>query len=616
MIIQGQATTNKFYYFPWLILGLAVLVGGYFMSTQKRTTKQVVQKHTISCGAEEVNEERKFIEGGHVFNNGDTQSDAQSYEGKFSSHITPDKKYSISTDFREFDRGDEIELSIWVHSSTPDAVFLVATSDKDADFYMQSNKIYQTKNGWHQKVLSLKIPTDKDLPYLKVYAYFTSDTYSAYIDNFKLVNKTAAAVVTEKTFLSANKLVEKGTLQFGIKAKDKLLRKRDEALKLGLLVKGENDWVKGKFQTDKLEEVEVKARLKGDWTDHLVGDFWSYRIKMPSDQSWNRLMTFSLQNPKSRGYLMEWVFHQLLEYEDILTPRYDFIRLKVDDAPSMTYAYEEHFEKQIAEYKNRREGVIVRYAEDEYWDIRKKDKQHITGLFHHTPNKDGQATIAPFSDSKIVKNEKLMEQFKEASGLLYGIQQFKLKPDQVFDLEKLAKYYAICEVLKAYHSTIWHNMRYYYNPVTRKLEPVGFDGYTENGVYDWHNNAFFGAYRTTSLKTLAEDPAIYLFQDEKFNAQYCHYLDKFSKSDYLNTFLETIEEPLKKRLDLVRIDVPQHEYKVSDIYKTARKIQAGLLPTSDISLKAYRENCTGNKPLNLASLCMPTEGSKHKNTPP
>ena len=594
MIIQGQLRKNKFYYLPWLLFAMAIIAGGFLLSKKQEAITTKTLQHTITCGAEQVNEEGKFIENGYIFNNGKTQNDEQAFEGKFSSYITPEQKYSISTKYKEFDRGDEIELSIWVYSSTPDAVFLVATSTQEMDFYHQSNKIYQTKEGWHQKVLTIKIPEDKDLPHLEVFSYFTSDTYGAYVDNFKLVNKTAAARVGEKVILNSNHEVETGLLQFGIKAMDKLNRKRKEALKVGLLVKGDDDWVKAKFKTDKLDEVEVKARLKGDWTDHLKGDFWSYRIKMPSEQAWNRMMTFSLQNPMTRGYLLEWVFHQLLEYEDVLTPRYDFIRLKVNDTPSRTYAYEEHFEKQIAEYKNRREGVIVRYAEDEYWDIRRKDKEHVTGLFHHIPNKDGQATIAPFSDSKIVKNEKLMEQFKEASDLLYGFQQFQLKPDQVFNLDKLAKYYAICEIVKAYHSTIWHNMRYYYNPVTRKLEPIGFDGYTENGVYDWHNNAFFGAYRSTSLKTLAEDPALYLFQDKMFNEKYCHYLDKFSKSEYLNIFLETIEKPLQKRLDLIRLDVPDHDYKISDIYKTSRRIQAGLQASSNISLKAYKENCSGN----------------------
>ena len=46
----------------------------------------------------------------------------------------------------------------------------------------------------------------------------------------------------------------------------------------------------------------------------------------------------------------------------------------------------------------------------------------------------------------------------------------------VFELESLASYFAIIDLLGAHHSIMMSNLRFYYNPITSKLIPIGFDG--------------------------------------------------------------------------------------------------------------------------------------------
>ncbi|MEZ4847156.1 MAG: hypothetical protein R3B93_00695 [Bacteroidia bacterium] len=87
------------------------------------------------------------------------------------------------------------------------------------------------------------------------------------------------------------------------------------------------------------------------------------------------------------------------------------------------------------------------------------------------------AEIEPFRESKTLKNPQLNLQFQQAKILL---DQFKFGTktvSEVFDIDRLAKFYALVDLTRAYHSLIWHNMRFYYNPVTSKLEPIGFDGF-------------------------------------------------------------------------------------------------------------------------------------------
>ena len=53
--------------------------------------------------------------------------------------------------------------------------------------------------------------------------------------------------------------------------------KRVQALSSGILLTADEDFVPASMRFNGGEPFPVKIRLKGDWTDHLVGDKWSFR---------------------------------------------------------------------------------------------------------------------------------------------------------------------------------------------------------------------------------------------------------------------------------------------------------------------------------------------------
>ena len=53
----------------------------------------------------------------------------------------------------------------------------------------------------------------------------------------------------------------------------------------------------------------------------------------------------------------------------------------------------------------------------------------------------------------------------------------ELEERLIFDLEKWATYFAIIDFSNAYHGVISKSVKFYYNPVTAKFEPIGFDGH-------------------------------------------------------------------------------------------------------------------------------------------
>ncbi|HEX2994545.1 MAG TPA: hypothetical protein VHP14_06970, partial [Anaerolineales bacterium] len=99
----------------------------------------------------------------------------------------------------------------------------------------------------------------------------------------------------------------------------KMLDKRAEALKVGILQTTDEDFVPVKMNLKDGPELDGKIRLKGDWTDHLQGDKWSFRIHLKSDGQVLSFRQFSLQTPETRNFLNEWAFHQNLLDEGILT---------------------------------------------------------------------------------------------------------------------------------------------------------------------------------------------------------------------------------------------------------------------------------------------------------
>ena len=591
MIIKQSGHTQRTR--PWKrmvgVVGLVLLLGG-LAALVKYNSKSTSSKTTrIFCDAENVHD-KMFIQEGQEFAGGQTQSDKEAFEGSHSAFLTQEEKYAFTYKIKDPKPYQKYRLSVWVKSAHKKSGYLVAKTEDASVMYRQTNTFVDSKDGWNKLELTFSSPELGDNKDISIYVYFTKGKQGAFFDNFLLENITGNQ---EKAVKAVNSFDEI-KLHFEPKAYNKLRDKRNQALERGLLVREDSDWVKAKMDSKNLEEVEVKVRLKGDWTDHLKGTDWSFRVKMPSDKAWNGIQTFSLQNPQSRHNLSEWVYHKFLNKVDVLTPRYDFITFKMNALDPKIYAFEEHFEKHLVESQNRREGVIIRFMEDAFWQNRLIDREHVIDTESKVSNKKGNAVVAPFKESKVAKTDKLMEQYDEAQNLLFSYQKSTLDVPEVFNIDKLARYYAVADIMHAFHSTIWHNMRYYYDPIIRKLEPIGFDGFTHDGEFNFHKNLFFGAYMTSDFINKDFNFESGIFRDPEFNTLYCSYLSQYSDPDYINAFIESIEDDLQAREQLLQARNPDYTYDLAKFRQNAREINVAMKPVEMQSLRAYRENCEDN----------------------
>lgn len=338
----------------------------------------------------------------------------------------------------------------------------------------------------------------------------------------------------------------------------KLAYKREVALEKGILFSSNEDFVPATIRYED-REIRVLLRLKGDYVGgHLKKDKESFRIKVRGDDSLFGMKTFSIQSPDTRNYINEFIFHQALKREDVLSLRYHFIEVVINGKNRGIYALEEHFDKELIEYNNRREGVIVKFDDEEYWN-RMLQKEPISeeesNLFFFDSKIDSFKTNTTFEDP--IKSA----QFEEAKNLLELFRKDKLKTSEVFDIDKLAKYFAITGLTGSGHATFWFNIRFYYNPITSKLEPIGFDGNsgkTGDEIKDY--------FQKQSNCSCQKDYYRLFFQDNLFFEKYVLELEKVSQKTYLDNLFEDLDNDIVKNIKIIHKDTPYYHFSTEVFY--------------------------------------------------
>ena len=236
----------------------------------------------------------------------------------------------------------------------------------------------------------------------------------------------------------------------------RLAYQREIALENGYLVTSDADYVPASI-SHASETVQVRIRLKGDFLDHLNTDKWSYRIKVRGDNTLFGMEEFSIQHPKTRNYIHEWIYHKALRREGVIALRYEFVDVTLNGKHLGIYALEEHFDKLLIEDNELREGPIIRFNENLLL------AERFQQLYSH-PNAlvNGNSTyqaadIDSFQTNQILSDPILSAQQEQAMQLLESFRLGELPTHSVFDVPKLARFFAINDLLGAHHSVNWQN---------------------------------------------------------------------------------------------------------------------------------------------------------------
>ena len=368
-----------------------------------------------------------------------------------------------------------------------------------------------------------------------------------------------------------------------------LKSQRKEAFAIGQLIKTQDSYVPAKINYKK-NSLKCKIRLKGDNLDHMFGEKWSFRVKIKDNKTLLGMNTFSLQHPKTRNYLKEKIFYSLAQKLNLISLRYHFVNLTINGQNKGIYALEEHFSKNLIENNKRREGPILKFDESTTWNNELK----FRNLKMEKWNSDGSfnsSNVTSFENlnSLAAKNPHQYELYLTGISLLNDFQSGRKNVVDVFNIDQWAKLFALCDITGSQHGVRWHNVRFYYNPINRKIEPIPYDA---NGGNNPHNiipiiigteNSTRDIYNSNFIKQIFSDKVIY--------EKYLYYIHKFLEEDLIGNFFKQNEKDIYFQKTLLHGEFPKSTINYKEFYEKQSEYIANFLnPQMSIAGYYYGNN--------------------------
>lgn len=282
------------------------------------------------------------------------------------------------------------------------------------------------------------------------------------------------------------------------------------------------------------EVMPIDLRLKPGPVAALMREQWSYQVDVRNDDRPFGLKRFSLYVPEVTPFLREtaWLAH--LRTEGLLARQALLARVTINgNAPSVVVV-ENEFSKELLKSQLRPEGLFFSYDEasaDEVSDEASNDTDNVL--------------IEPVTRSgHIAHYFGLQWQQATAIALLRNFSDGKLPASTVFNVEHTAKFLAIATLWP--EAAVLSNPQayFYYDPITAKLEPVGFHysaGRSAGGsaVKRQPNSA-----PSPASSELSRWAAM-LLQDPNIAAVYRREYERLSQSHYLTQLQQNLTSDLQ-----------------------------------------------------------------------
>lgn len=523
-----------------------------------KTETKLDQHLHVECGGENISG-NQFQEGNQYLFNIKCRTELYSRSGSYGFKLNDAQQFGPSLRIDSVKQGDVIYASVYRKRGSASAQLVIASKD---EVQYESNHIsLEEKVEW--ELVKSSFVAQQDYDYVTVYLWNPLKEV-AYLDDLSIdcfrQNKKPEDVA------------EKDVLRIEIpqSALDSIIEFRDRALSREVITSDLKTYFKGSVTVDG-RKLPVSLRLKGDWVDHLEGEKWSFRIKFKGSNAYHGMKKFSIQDPHTRSFMMEWFGHKLFEKEDILTTRYQFKVVYINGVNRGVYALEEHFDKRLLEYRKRREGPIVKFDENGVWQGYYDQQKYQRG-FKKFPYLEA-AEILPFSKKRTRKNPILLNQFILAQSHMSRFRNLDTTFQEYLDLDKMARFIALCDVMNATHGLIWHNQRNYLNPVNGLLEPIAYDCFS--GQPSIHYELLGMAPRWREEDDFSSFDALFLNQE--FNQLYIKYLKRFSSEEYMKASFLALENEIRYYESLLKHEYPLYfldkDYFLLNQYNVKEKVK-------------------------------------------
>lgn len=294
------------------------------------------------------------------------------------------------------------------------------------------------------------------------------------------------------------------------------------------------------------EKYPIKLRVKGDRRLHFDEILnTSYKVDLRKGKKIWGLEEFSLQKPIIRNYIYEFLFHKLNKELGNISLDYRAVNLSINGLNYGIYSIEEGFTKELLERHAKRDGPIYGVRDD------------ISNTY---PN----IIYDSYSEMNWVVNDQ--EILRAGYGILNLIKENNQSFVDHVDWDSWAKFFAVADLMQAYHGALAKSVRVYYNPVTGKIEPISFDGHY--GTADFKNFIILDFLKENQncvwICSEKEWFFRFLLDQEKnprkeFIEPYIKYLKIISEDKFLKDFKKKYSQEIQELNKLFYSDFSKHD---------------------------------------------------------
>lgn len=359
---------------------------------------------------------------------------------------------------------------------------------------------------------------------------------------------------------------EEETLQLQISEPD-LIRMRNlrlEAFKKGYIEMDKEDWVRVDVLW-KGRELKGDMVLKGDRLYNLQGDKWSLKVELDEGEVIG-MRYFSLQNPALQSFLKEWLFHKMLQQEDLISAKYGFVPVSLNGRSLGVYSFEERIIDETFVLSDT-VNAIARFKDIGWARVRDE--------LVNDPEADlnepfEEAKIQIFRDDAFNKTHK-----KEFEQQLTDFRNIAPGISSAFSKEKTARMLAVCDLMAAWNALHWTNIRFISDAASGKIELVGNDAFASFGIRAFRDAEFMAFTDENVLQTSVRWKAMYLnlFNDSEFIEMYTEELKRLINKKYLNVFKLNTFQGVKEYQRMIMKEWPSYRYDYSELFDTAKVIR-------------------------------------------
>jgi len=333
----------------------------------------------------------------------------------------------------------------------------------------------------------------------------------------------------------------------------------------GVIMPEGNEFVPAQLDFDGTS-FNAKLRIKGKMSDHVQGSKWSFRVVAKKDKGFLGMQRFSLQHPGTRNYLCDWFYHRLMRGEGIIALRYGFLRLKFNGEDLGIYAYEEHFGPELLANNGRLKGPLFRFDPGLFWEHR---LNRLEGVRYSEAFRAYQAAaVDAFGSGDLEKDSAQRVTFEEAVSRMDAFRRGQLRASEVFDADKLGRRHAILDLVGGQHSMDWSDVKFYYDPVLKRIEPVAYESFS---AFPIHTLA--GSDRYIGKHMEAMDLHDAYFNDPDLFRSYVHHLERVSRPMYLDSAFTVLAPALDSASALIYREFPYKELDRTIYYKNQSLIR-------------------------------------------